>query len=222
MIKPNSPKVKPLQKFKSFREQPVKIIIDPLESQTKKHLDTNDMAKNQNSKVSLTNKSGLKSALDDAEDFESAEDSDAMDIRASALKASSPNNTLFNHQIIFPNRVAQSNNISKKQTIQEVSEDVEMNDTNQNLEPIISLKVAPRDCSKITEEAKDADAEEVEFKTSELNEKCKHCYTSKFIVPIKKPLVIPKAEDDDLREKPLTQQYNEIGSATVVGLNNRI
>ena len=194
-----------LKKFKSFREQPVTIMIDPLEFRNKPNLDANDVT-SRRSNFNMSSKSGLKSGFGEADEFESASDSEAMEIKAGDLKKVSSTKILSVNPPIIASKFQPLNVVNKKATIQEVSEDKELNDT-----PLLSVvpastnieKFEKKEFSKITEEAKDADdGEGIEFESSQEIDSDKENQ--------KKPLMMPSSTDENkLLKKSLEEQKQE-------------
>lgn len=179
-------------------------MIDPLEVRKKPNVDANNMS----------SKSGLKSGFEEAEEFESAEDSEAMDIKAGDLKKVSSTKILSVNPPVVASKFQPLNAVNKKMTIQEVSEDKELNDT-----PLLLVlpantntdKAEKKEFSKITEEAKDADdGEGIEFESSEEIDSDKENQ--------KKPLIIPNSTDENkLLKKSLEEHKNEsLGNAVQV------
>lgn len=189
-----SPRHNQLKKFKSFREQPVKIRINTF---VEKKVESNDLSKPSNPLNASSHKSGRKSPFEE-EDFKSSEFSDENDPK--------PNPT-FNQQLILPVRNQGFGDMAKRATIQEVSEDKEMNETlAQNQQEMGKVN---KEVDKITEEVKDSEEdEEIEFESSQEDEDGK----------TKKPLVIPSSKDEEkLLKKSLDEQdYEDVKDCSQV------
>jgi hypothetical protein len=183
-----------LKKFKSFREQPVKIRIDTF-------IENKIESKNINKpldQLNVSNKSDKKSPTE--EEFKSSEFSEDNDFPK--------HNPTFNQQLILPVRNQGFGDMAKRATIQEVSEDKEMNETlAQNQQEVGKIN---KEVDKITEEAKEGEGEEgIEFESSQEEDDGK----------TKKPLIIPSNEDEEkLLKKSLDEQdYEDVKDCSQVG-----
>ena len=156
-----------MKKFKSFREQPISIKIEPIEDANSKKLNNLDKLKDSYGNLNGSSKSGRKenlSEINSEEEFKSADDSEAQDIRYGGIKNESGKSIIIAQPIVV--KAQNFSEMAKRATIQEIQEDFEV-DEDTVIKPNLPIDDKPNDdnnLSKITEDFKGSDNNEnIEF-----------------------------------------------------------
>ena len=156
-----------MKKFKSFREQPISIKIEPIEDSKGKNISNLEKIKDSINNFGGSSKSGRRenlSEINSEDEFKSADDSEARDIKRGGSKMESGKSIVPVQSITA--KPQNFTDMAKRATIQEIQEDFEV-DEETVIKPNIQLDDKGNDdkeLSKITEDNKGSENNEnIEF-----------------------------------------------------------
>ena len=174
-----------LKKFKSFREQPVNIVIEGFDINKNKNTNNSKPSNNNN----ISSRSGRPfDESNDIDSFKSAYDPDAIEMKNESIRKSvSPNENANNMLSTKPQNFT---DVYRRATIQEVSEEKEIGDVVlEDKSPGDKSKI-PKNDSKATGDYKDAeDNELISFQSEDSGQNTPE--------KDKKPLMLPDDKDEN-------------------------
>ena len=174
-----------LKKFKSFREQPVNIVIEGFDINKNKNTNNSKPSNNNN----ISSRSGRPfDESNDIDSFKSAYDPDAIEMKNESIRKSvSPNENANNMLSTKPQNFT---DVYRRATIQEVSEEKEIGDVVlEDKSPGDKNKI-PKNDSKATGDYKDAeDKEGISFQSEDSGQNTPE--------KDKKPLMLPDDKDEN-------------------------
>ena len=174
-----------LKKFKSFREQPVNIVIEGFDINKNKNTNNSKPSNNNN----ISSRSGRPfDESNDIDSFKSAYDPDAIEMKNESIRKSvSPNENANNMLSTKPQNFT---DVYRRATIQEVSEEKEIGDVVlEDKSPGDKNKI-PKNDSKATGDYKDAeDNELISFQSEDSGQNTPE--------KDKKPLMLPDDKDEN-------------------------